>query len=298
MAAAAARAASGSHTSQLAAINDEIGPTLDESISFAKQYGIQWFEMRSAQTPGKTQYCETLSSPALRELKKRLDDNGLRISVLDTSVLKCALPGTTPVKREDFYVRYFAELGLNDDDLYRKRFEMLKRGIDVAHALGTRDVRVFSFWRVEDPKQVVPRVAEHLNELAEAARKEDGRMLLEDETSTNVATSDETAEMFRLVPSSGLALNWDPSNSAALEGSPFPDGYAKLPKNRIANVHIHAEGLLGPKQPLDWAGIFHAMLKDGYTGRFSLETHRGRGPGNVKASHECMAKMIQLINAA
>ena len=127
MAATLVRANTSSRVSQLAAINDEIGPTLDESIAFAKQYGIQWFEMRSAQTPGKTQYCETLSSAAQRELKKRLDDNGVRVSVLDTSVLKCALPGTTPVKREDFYVRYFAELGLNDDDLYRKRFDMLKR---------------------------------------------------------------------------------------------------------------------------------------------------------------------------
>jgi sugar phosphate isomerase/epimerase len=62
-------------------------------------------------------------------------------------------------------------------------------------------------------------------------------------------------------------------------------------------VHVKAEGLFGPKTPLDWGSIMHALLKDGYTGKFSLETHRGHGPENVKASHACMEKMIQLVNS-
>ncbi len=298
LAASVARADTPLHRSQISAINDEIGLTVDETIAFATQYGVQWLEMRSAQTPGKTQYCEGLGDPELRELKKRLDGNGLKVSVLDTSVLKCAFPGTAPVSREDFYVKYFAELGLTDDDLFRKRFDLMKRGIAAAHALGTRDIRIFSFWRVKEPDKIAPQIGEILAGMAEAAQKEDGRILLENETSTNVATSDETAAMFRLVPSRAFRLNWDPQNSVSYEPEPFPDGYARLPKDRISNVHVKAEGLFGPKHPLDWGAIMHALLRDGYSARFSLETHRGHGPKNVEASRECIQKMIQLIKAA
>jgi len=298
LAAAVARGDSGSNVSHLAAINDEIGLTPEETISFAKQYGIQWLEMRGAQVPKKLQYCETTPESALRDTRKRLSDAGIRVSALDSSLLKFTLPGTVSAKREDFYVRYFAELGLNDESLFRDRSEMLKRTIASAHALGTQNIRIFSFWRVEDPTPLYPRIADILAEMAEIARKEKCRLVIENETSTNVATSAETAEIMRLVPSPGLGLNWDPQNSVALEPVPFPDGYAKLPKDRIANVHVKAEGLLGPKHPLDWGAIMHALLQDGYTGKFSLETHRGHGPDNVKASHDCMQKMVRLINSA
>ena len=157
-------------------------------------------------------------------------------------------------------------------------------------------IRIFGFWRVQEPAQVLSRIADVISEMSEIARKGGFRLLLENESSTCVGTSAETAELFRLVRSPGLGLNWDPQNSAALKDVPFPEGYAKLPKSRIVNVHVKAEGLFGPKTPLDWGAIMQALLKDGYEGKFSLETHRGHGPENIKASHECIEKMIQLIN--
>src|SRR5260370_41550416 len=92
MAVAIARGDTASRTSHLAAINDEIGLTPRETIAFAKQYGIQWVEMRASQMPNQPQYCEMLSQSACRELRKMLSDNGLSVTVLDSSLLKCALP--------------------------------------------------------------------------------------------------------------------------------------------------------------------------------------------------------------
>jgi sugar phosphate isomerase/epimerase len=284
-----------SKTSHLAAINDEIGLTPRETIAFAKQYGIQWIEMRASTMADQPQYCEMLPASACRELRTLLSDNGIKVTVLDSSLLKCALPGTVAVKREDFYVKYFAKLGLTDEMLFRDRLDLLKRAMGTAHALGTSDIRIFGFWRVEEPAQVLSRIADVISEMSEIAHRDGFRLLLENESSTCVGTSEETAELFRLVRSPGLGLNWDPQNSAALKDTPFPEGYSKLPKSRIFNVHVKAEGLFGPKAPLDWGAIMHALLKDGYTGKFSLETHRGHGPENIKASHQCMEKMIQLI---
>jgi sugar phosphate isomerase/epimerase len=291
------RADSKSMVSHLSAINDEIGMTREETFAFAKQYGLQWLEMRSAQTPGKSRYCETLNAAECRELKKQLSGNGIEVSVLDSSLMKCAFPGTVAVDREDFYTKYFADLGLTDETLFHDRLDMLKKTLDVAHELGTRNIRFFAFWRVKDPAPILPRIAEVLAGMADLAKKSACRLLIENEGSTNVATSDETVEMMRLVPNEALGINWDPQNGIALEPVPFPGGYAKLPKNRIGNVHVKAEGLLGPKHPLDWGAIMKAMLADGYSGKFSLETHRGHSPDNVKASHECMRKMINIFNA-
>jgi len=297
MGAAVARAAEGSRTAHLSAINDEAGLTPEETIAFAKQYGIEWLEMRGAQIPGKRAYHETQPVAALKETRKRLADNGLRVSVLDSSLMKFTLPGTVAKTKEDFYVKYFAELGMDDEALYRNRMDMLKRAIEAAHALEARDIRIFTCWRVAEPRPLYPRIAEMLSEMAEAAHKANCRLLVENETSTNVATSAEVVDMFGRVSSPGLGLNWDPQNAVAYEPAPFPDGYNTLPKSRIGNVHVKAEGLFGPRHPLDWGAIMHAMLADGYAARFSQETHRGHDATNVKASHECMEKMVRLVNS-
>src|SRR5262249_981227 len=76
----------------LSAINDESGVTVDDTIAFARQYGIQWLEMRGAQIPKKRAYWETQSEAALRGLKQQLASSGLGVSVLDTSLLKFTLP--------------------------------------------------------------------------------------------------------------------------------------------------------------------------------------------------------------
>src|SRR5258708_12510186 len=188
-----------------------------------------------------------LSQSACRELRTMLSDNGLSVTVLDSSLLKWALPGTVAVKREDSYVKYCAKLGLTDEMLFRDRLDLLKRAMDTAHALGTSNIRIFGFWRVQEPAQVLPRIADVLLEMSEIAHKGGFRLLLENESSTCVGTSDETAELFRLVRSPGLGLNWDPQNSAALKDVPFPAGYANLPKNRIPNSPLKPERLFRPK---------------------------------------------------
>src|SRR5262249_23205257 len=68
LAAAVARGDTNPNVSHLAAINDEIGLSLEETIAFAKQYGIQWLEMRATQIPKGRRYWETMPDAALREL--------------------------------------------------------------------------------------------------------------------------------------------------------------------------------------------------------------------------------------
>ena len=82
---------------------------------------------------------------------------------------------------------------------------------------------------------------------------------------------------------------WDPANALCSGESPYPGGYALLPKDRIAHVHVkdcHMDGhkpVWGPvgTRQVDWKGQIAALHADGYKGWLSLETH-WPGPGNDK----------------
>ena len=296
LAASAMRGATATGMNRLSVINDEAGMTRDETFAFANEFGIDALEMRSAQKP-KLEYVETLPAAELKELARQLSDRGLKASVLDSSLLKIVFPGTKPVSTEDFYIKYYAGLGLTDEGMYRDRMDLLKRTIEAAHLIGAPKIRVFAFWRIADPRSIFKQLADHMAAMAEVAAKEKVLLLLENETSTNMATSDETAEMMRLVPSPALGINYDPQNSVSLEAEPFPAGLAKLPKDRIGNVHVKAEGLFGPRHPLDWAAIMRTLVAAGYQGRFSLETHRGHSEQNVVWSRKCIEKMRSVVPA-
>src|SRR5258708_8604541 len=130
---------------------DEAGMTRAETFAFAKEYGIGALELRSAQKP-KLEYVQTLPEPELKELARQLADRGLRASVLDSSLLKIAFPGTKPVSTEDFYIKYYAGLGLTDEGMYRDRMDLLKRPIHPAHVLDAPTIRDSAFWLVANPR--------------------------------------------------------------------------------------------------------------------------------------------------
>jgi sugar phosphate isomerase/epimerase len=88
---------------------------------------------------------------------------------------------------------------------------------------------------------------------------------------------------------SSLGVVWDPANAYVSGENPFPLGYELLPPDRIVHVHAkdcHMEGytpVWGPlgTRAIDWKGQIAGLLKDGYAGYLSLETHWA-GPGGDK----------------
>lgn len=290
-AAASARAATRFGRQSLSVMTDEIG-TLDQAIAFAKQYRLKWVELR-AYRPFKPEDVKTM--------KAKLDDAGLGVSFFNSALLKFTIPGTTPVAKEDFYEMLYAREGLTPEKLWAQREDTLKMSIDSALAFGARRIRAFSFWRVADTASVRSRITDALTPMVATAKKAGVEICLENEFATNTGTAAETVAVLERVP--GLMLNWDPQNSVALGETVFPDGYRLLPKSRLANVQLKAEGLIGypegKAKRVDWAAIFAALEKDGYKGRFGLETHTLKGPEiNVPASHDCMKKMLELAGAA
>jgi hypothetical protein len=85
------------HTS-ISAISDEIARSPEDAIAFAHRYGLNWLELRDV--PGnKAQNYFFMEEGPLKEAAKQFSDNGIRISFLNTNLLKFGLPGTEPLRR-------------------------------------------------------------------------------------------------------------------------------------------------------------------------------------------------------
>ncbi|MFN7932738.1 MAG: sugar phosphate isomerase/epimerase family protein [Bryobacteraceae bacterium] len=279
--------------SRVSAITDEIARSSKDAVAFAKQYGLKWLELRSV--PGSKKEYFTLSEAELRAEAKLLDENGIRVSFLNTSLMKVMIPGIEPVRwQKEPEDRRAARLK-SDTEKFNRRLDDLQKALHAAKIFGVDKVRVFTGWRGPDVKAHLPRVAEIINEMAPLAAKEKTYLLIENEGACNVATSQEMAALVKMVPSKWVGINWDPLNETSQKDIPYPDGYNLLPKKRILNVQIKGRSILDGPQKLDWKAIFDGLMKDGYKGQVGLETHIF-GDGQIQASHDSMKEILKLIH--
>ena len=268
----------------LGVISDELSQDFEEALRIMKGYGLSWVEIR---TVWKT-YNTEASPEQVQHIKSLLEQYDFKVSVVDTALYKCDLPGVGNV------------VGEKDAYPYAGQIDLLKRAMDRAHAFGTDKLRIFAFWRVADPEAHFPRIAEELAKAAEAARSHRIRLLLEDEGSCNVGCARELAQMLNLVPNVNFGANWDVGNGLWHGEVPFPDGYALLDKKRIWHLHLKdvrcGHSAVGQQKSEAWRlkggpesqtsnchtalvgegevdllGQLRALLRDGYQGTMSLE---------------------------
>src|ERR1039457_6210785 len=278
---------------RISAISDEIAVSPAEAIAFARKFGMEWLELRDV--PGSKQPYFYMSQQELQPAAKEFADHGIRISFLNTSLLKFGMPGTELKARRgketpDAQARREARQQVEFD----KRIENLRKCIDAAHALGTDRVRVFTFLRVEEPEKLFPQIAEVLDPMCKIAQQEGVRLLIENEPSCNAGSCAELAAMLKVLPSKVLGANWDALNGISLE-KPYPDGYNVLPKDKIWNAQIKGKSILDTPQHLDWVNIIRSMEQDGYAGEIGLETHYFDGT-NIEKSHLSMAEIMKLVS--
>jgi sugar phosphate isomerase/epimerase len=299
LAAALLRAKSRTGRSRIGAISDEIALNQEGAIAFARQYGLHWLELRSVrggEGDWKGEY-GFLPEAHVREAAKAFKDNGIRISYMDTSLLKFPFPGSQPVRKKPESEKSRAKHAAGDAEKFERRMDDLRKAIDAAHILGATNVRVFAFSRVENPPAFWPRVVPVIEEMVEVAAKEKIHLLIENEASTNVGTTAEAAEFLKLIPSKWFGLNWDSLNGLPLGENPYPDGYRRIPMDRLGNVQIKGKTVLDYPEHLDWKAMFEEFDRDGYQGVFGLETHIF-GEGQVQASHDSMKEILRILGEA
>ena len=225
----------------------------------------------------------------------RFTNEGLKVSFINTSLLKFTWPDTEPARRRTEEPAAREKRLAAEKVRWDNRMDDLQKAIRCAQIMGCDKVRIFTGTRIEKPDSLFPRIAEVIGAMGEVAQKEKVHLLIENEGSQNVATSAELGEVFKLIPNKYIGFNWDPHNAYGKEQS-YPDGYAALPKERMLNIQVKGKGVM-PASPEkeDWKAIIQALQRDNYKYKIGLETHLFDGT-LITAAHTSMEEIMRIVS--
>ncbi|HYL86072.1 MAG TPA: sugar phosphate isomerase/epimerase family protein [Candidatus Angelobacter sp.] len=283
---------------KLSVITDEITQDLGHALEIAsREFGLGYVELRSLWNKNII----NLDEKEMAEVRRLLQKYELQVTDIASPLFKTDWPGAPKSKYSPKKPQFGA------DYTFAQQGEVLERAIAAAKALGTDRVRCFDFWRLEDVKPFRAGMDDKLRETATAIAAKNITLLLENEFACNTATGAESGRTLQAVQSANFKLNWDPGNAAYRGETAYPDGFAKVPKERIGHMHCKdvkrkADGSFDweamGRGIIDYEGQFRAMAQMGYTGTVSLETHwRGAG-SEEESSRQSMAGMKALLKKA
>jgi sugar phosphate isomerase/epimerase len=277
----------------ISAITDEIGVTQADAIAFAHQYGLQWVELRNV--PELKKEFAFLTEPELKRYAAELASNKLKVSFLNTGLLKFTWPGTEPARMRKETPEQRATRLAAEQKRWDKRKDDVQSAVNAANILGVDKLRVFTGTRVAAPETTYNLIVQTMEELVPIAEKAKVRLLIENESTQNIGTSVETKEIMALLPSKWIGFNWDPQNALPLKEIPWPDGYSVLPKDRMLNAQFKGKGVLDDSpEKIDWLSILKEMEKDGYKGHIGLETHIFDGT-LIEKAHLSMKNIMHMV---
>ncbi len=132
----------------LSAFADEAGGGLLDQIEALKANGITHIEPRGLDEGNISSF----TAAQAKKVKETLDANGIGVSSIGS---------------------YFGKIGIKDD--FKPHFEEFKQCVENACILGTKNIRMFSFYMPEgeDPAVYKDEVFERLEKMADYARKSD-----------------------------------------------------------------------------------------------------------------------------
>ena len=277
----------------VAAITDEFSPDIEIAVRSMTELGMTGAELRMVF--GKN--IVDLSDEELARAIAIVRGAGLEILSIASPLLKCVLPDSPEVDARFQQDMFAAKHTFADQP------RLTARALEIADRTGARIIRVFSYWRTVDPDACFSRIVEALNALADHAARHNLIIGLENEHACNIATGAETARLLAALDHPNLKVVWDPANAVVSGEKAFPEGYGKLPVSRIQHVHAK-DCTMDGHQPLwcplgdgvvGWRGQVDALVRDGYQGWLSLETH-WPGPGGDKheASMICGRRLVEL----
>jgi len=283
---------------KLSIITDEVTQDFGHALEVAsKEFGLAYVELRTLWNKNII----NLDEKEIAEVRRLLDRFNLQVTDIASPLFKTDWPGAPTSKYSPKTPQFGA------DYTFTQQGEVLDRSIAIAKALGADRVRCFDFWRLDDPQPFRDSMDGKLRDTAAQVASKKITLLLENEFACNTATGAEAARTLQAVQSPNLKLNWDPGN-AAYRGEPaFPDGFAKIPKERLGHVHCKdvvrkADGTyewaaMG-SGIIDYVGQFRALAQAGYSGTMSLETH-WRGAGTPEeSSRQSWGGMKKLLSDA
>jgi len=255
--------------SRLGVLTDEVSDRFEEALDWIAEQGLAHVEVRVVN--GRN--AANLTDDEAREVRRQVESRGLFVSAIASPLFKCALDPARPVASGDTF-------GSAEEDV-ETHFEKLSRVIAIAKLLGTKRIRIFSFWREQEPERYSAEIVGHLRRAAGIAGEEGVELLLENEPACNGGVAEEVGALVRAVDSPALRALWDPGNHQYAQREAYPSGYEAV-KDVLSHVHLKdayvgAEGKsrcvpIGSGN-VGYIAHLRALQADGYEGLYTIETH-------------------------
>lgn len=253
----------------ISGFSDEIDEQVTKQFAHLNKLGIAYFEPRGIDGAN----IADLDDGQVLELKQKMEQYGIKASSIGSPIGK---------------------IKITDD--FEAHLKKLKRVIRTAKLLGTKYIRVFSFFMPQDAdyapyKAEVLRRMKAMTALAEA----EGMILLhENEKEIYGDTAPRCLEIIEAVNSPALRCVFDPANFIQCGQDTYPAAFDLL-KPYIVYMHIKDALPDGEVVPAGYgAGNLEAILRalndNGYNGFLSLEPHLGSftGLANLENSDEML----------
>jgi 6-phosphogluconolactonase/glucosamine-6-phosphate isomerase/deaminase/sugar phosphate isomerase/epimerase len=278
---------------RLGVISDEVSADYIEALDWIQAEGLKYVEIRMVDGINVSSLTDEQVERVAAEAAKR----GLGISGIASPLFKCALDPSRPVETGDMFGQA--------EESVEAHFEKLVRTIAIANKLGTRLIRIFSFWREQDPAPYMDEIAVHLKRAADIAEKAGVILLLENERSCNGGYAFEVALLVKKVQSPALQALWDPGNEAQGGVWSYPQVYNEV-KDLLGHVHlkdslIHPNGKPGcvpiGSGRVPYVKQIQDLEADGYKGLYVIETHYAP-PGGTKmeGTKQSLEGLRKLLN--
>lgn len=283
---------------KISVVTDEISSDVETAIELAAAWGIHDLELRGI---GRDRV--PFISPYEKErLKELLAQNGSRVVAISPGLFKIPIP---PSKREDFPVQAIDwaihQRWQTARDLVRFHLdELLPEALSFCQEFGAQVLVAFSFERQGTATQVPEEVLAMLDQAANRCGSVGITLALEVESGFWASTGADTAEIMRAVNNPALGVNWDPGNAFFAGDTPYPDGYRHV-QPYVRHVHfkdvVSSGGSLcyAVEGEIDWQGQIDALMRDGFPGFISVETHMRP---KVAVARALVRRLRQLIASA
>ncbi|MCY3915847.1 MAG: sugar phosphate isomerase/epimerase [Chloroflexi bacterium] len=238
---------------RISAFGDEIAVDFEEQLRVLKALEIPLIDIRAAWGLNCSQFTDEHIS-RITALRARYD---IAVSCMGSPIGKS--PITDPIAIES---------------------ERLKTIGETARRLGTRNIRLFSFYPERDIDEAELQLSiERLGALSEIAREQDLQLLLENEKGVVGDIPERCLTLMRAIDSPRLRFIWDPANFVQCGAVDQVDrwwdelhpyiGYIHIKDARIADKSVTVAGD-GDGQLLN---LLKRLRDGGYQGVLSLEPH-------------------------
>ena len=252
---------------------DEIDEKIDLQFEHLKRLGMEYFEVRFVDGKNIADFTE---EEAIL-LKEKMDKNGIKASSIGSPIGK---------------------IKITDD--FEEHLDKLRGVIRTAKILGTRYIRVFSYY-LDDKSEIEKwhdEVIYRMKRMTELAEKEDVILLHENEKDIWGELPEQCDRIIREVNSPNLRAVFDPANFIQAGATPYPDAF-NIMKEHIEYMHIkdaHKDGTVTVSG--DGIGeiekILRGLYESGWKGFVSLEPHLGafQGLANLEGDNKTVTTSL------